>query len=209
MGALRFRTLYRSLLINVLTPLLVAQWLLHHGWSTVLALAVAAIFPFVDGLVSIARRRIDAVGIMSFAALVLGIALSFLTGNPVFAIAKESFFTVAFGITFLGSLAARRPLIFYLGRQFNTTGDPLAQAQWDSRWEVPRFRHALRLITVVWGIGLVTESLVRVLVALTTPPATAVLLSPIIGIIAIGGLLVWTVAWSRRARRSAAATIAA
>jgi len=204
-GAPHFGPLYRSLIVTVLIPLLIAQWLLHLGMPTVEALGIAAIVPFLAGVVSIARRNVDIIGVMSFAALVLGVALSFVTGNPVFAIAKESIFTGAFGAVFLGSLAAPRPLIFFLGRQFNTNGDAAAAARWDASWDVAGVRRTMRVLTIGWGAGLLAEAALRVAIALTTPPATAVLLSPILGIAAIGGLVVWTVRSSGAARRRYAA----
>ncbi len=73
------------------------------------------------------RRRIDLLSGASLAALVVGIALSFATGNAAFAIAEKSVFTGLFGIVFLASLLFPRPLIFQLGRQFDTAGDPAAR----------------------------------------------------------------------------------
>ncbi len=205
-GVPRFTALYRSLAINVVVPLIVAQWLLHHGRSPVVALGIAALFPLGDGIVSALRRRIDVLGVASLAALVVGIALSFVTGNAVFAIAKESLFTGLFGIAFLVSLALSRPLIFHLGRQFNTAGDPAAQAAWDANWSNPGFRRVLRLLTAVWGLGLLTEAVLRVGLALVLTPAVAIVVSPVLGIGSIGLLIVWTTAYAARARwRTAAA----
>ena len=115
----RFGGLYRSLAINVALPLIVVQVLLHRGVPAVTALAVAAIFPFADALVGLARkRRFDPLAVLSLIAIVGGLATSALSGNPAFAVAKESVFTFVFGIAFLASLAAKRPLIFQLGREF-------------------------------------------------------------------------------------------
>jgi hypothetical protein len=198
----RFRALYRSLGVNVVVPLVVAQWLLHQGRSPVFALSVAALFPLGDGIVSIVRRRIDLLGVMSFSAIVLGIALSLATGNAAFAIAKESLFTGAFGLGFLISLTLKRPLIFWFGRQFNAD-NPDAVAAWDANWERPGFRKVLRLMTLVWGVGLLTEAAARVAFALTLTPAVAIVVSPTIGIGSIALLVVWTTSYAAKARRRA------
>jgi hypothetical protein len=204
-AAPRFSPLYRSLTINVVLPLIVAQWLLHQGRSPVVALGIAALFPLGDGLVSALRRRLDLLSVASLATLVVGIALSFATNNAAFAIAEKSAFTGLFGVAFLVSLLLPRPLIFHLGRQFNTAGDPAAQAAWDANWSIPGFRRVVRVMTAVWGLGLLAEAALRVVVALTMTPAVAIVVSPVLAIGAFALLILWTRAFAARARRRAAA----
>jgi hypothetical protein len=204
-AAPRFAGLYRSLTINVVLPLIVAQWLLHQGRSPVVALGIAALFPLGDGLVSALRRRLDLLSVASLAALVVGIALSFATNNAAFAIAEKSAFTGLFGVAFLVSLLFPRPLIFHLGRQFNTAGDPAAQAAWDANWSIPGFRRVVRVMTAIWGLGLLAEAVLRIVVALTMTPAVAIVVSPVLAIGAIALLILWTRRYAARARRRAAA----
>jgi hypothetical protein len=204
-AAPRFAGLYRSLTINVVLPLIVAQWLLHQGRSPVVALGIAALFPLGDGVVSALRRRLDLLSVASLAALVVGIALSFATDNAAFAIAEKSAFTGLFGVAFLVSLLLPRPLIFHLGRQFNTAGDPAAQAAWDANWSIPGFRRVVRVMTWVWGLGLLAEAVLRVVVAVTMTPAVAIVVSPVLAIGAIALLILWTRRYAARARRRAAA----
>ncbi len=105
------------------------QLLLRNGTPAVTALAIAAIFPFGDAVAGLVRkRRFDPIAVLSLIAIVVGIGTSGITGNAGFAVAKESLFTLVFGLVFLGSLAAPRPMIFQFGRQFATGGDPAAAA---------------------------------------------------------------------------------
>jgi hypothetical protein len=208
-AAPRFAGLYRSLTINVVLPLIVAQWLLHQGRSPVVALGIAALFPLGDGLVSALRKRLDLLSVASLAALVIGIALSFATDNAAFAIAEKSAFTGLFGVAFLVSLLLPRPLIFHLGRQFNTAGDPTAQAAWDANWSIPGFRRVVWVMTAVWGLGLLAEAALRIVVALTMTPAVAIVVSPVLAIGAIALLILWTRQYAAQARRRAAAAATA
>jgi hypothetical protein len=208
-AAPRFAGLYRSLTINIVLPLIAAQWLLHQGRSPVVALGIAALFPLGDGLVSALRRRLDMLSVASLATLVVGIALSFATDNAAFAIAEKSAFTGLFGIAFLVSLLLPRPLIFHLGRQFNTAGDPAAQAAWDANWSNPGFRRVIRVMTAVWGLGLLAEAALRIVVALTMTPAVAIVVSPLLAIGGIALLILWTRRYVARARRRAATAAAA
>jgi hypothetical protein len=208
-AAPRFAGLYRSLTINVVLPLIVAQWLLHQGRSPVVALGIAALFPLGDGVVSALRRRLDLLSVASLAALVVGIALSFATDNAAFAIAEKSAFTGLFGVAFLVSLLLPRPLIFHLGRQFNTAGDPTAQAAWDANWSIPGFRRVVRVMTAIWGLGLLAEAALRIVVALTMAPAAAIVVSPVLAIGTIALLILWPRWYAARARRRATAAGAA
>jgi hypothetical protein len=204
-GTPRFGPLYRSLIVSVALPLIVVQVLLHRGMPAVTALAISALFPFADALVGLVRkRRFDPIAVLSLIAIIAGVGTAGLSGNPAFAVAKESLFTFVFGLVFLGSLATPRPLIFQLGKQFSTGGDPAAIAAWEQRWEQPGFRRALRLITAVWGIGLLLEAMTRVVVAFTLPVGIATIVSPALGIGVLGALFAWTTLYARAARRAAA-----
>lgn len=206
----RFAGLYRSLAINVGLPFVVVQVLLHRGTPAVTALAIAAVFPFVDSIVGIARqRRFDPIAVLSLLAILIGIGSSGLSGNPAFAVAKESLFTGVFGIVFLASLWAKRPMIFTLGKQFSTGGDPAAVAAWEARWEIPGFRRVIRRMTAVWGCGLLLEALARVVLAFALPVGISTVLSPLLGVAVIVGLIAWTTAYIRLVRRRLAAAAVA
>ncbi len=206
----RFGSLYRSLIVSVALPLIAVQVLLHRGTPPVMALAIAAIFPFADAVGGLVRkRRFDPIAVLSLIAIVAGVATSGLSGNPAFAVAKESLFTSVFGLVFLGSLLTSRPLIFHLGRQFSTGGDPASLARWDALWERPAFRRVVRLMTAVWGCGLLLEAVVRVVAAFTLPVTVSTIVSPVVGVGTIVALVVWTSRYAKAVRARAAATATA
>jgi hypothetical protein len=201
----RFAPLYRSLFVNVALPLITVQVLLRTGTPAVTALALAAIFPFGDAVLGLVRkRRFDPIAVLSLIAIVVGIGTSGITGNAGFAVAKDSLFTLVFGLIFLGSLAAPRPMIFQLGKQFANGGDPAAAAAWDARWSQPGFRRVMRLFTVVWGCGLLLEALLRVIVAFTLPVTASTIVSPVLQVATFAALILWTTAYARAQQRRVA-----
>lgn len=104
--------------------------------------------------------------------------------------------TAVAGVVFLASLLAPRPLIFQFGRQA-VASDPAAAAQWDTRWEAYQgFRDVMRLMTAVWGTGLLFEALVRTVAAFKLPPAISSVVSPVCELIVTAGLIVWTIAYA-------------
>ena len=205
-----FRGLYRSLAIDVAAPLALAEVLIHRGVGVVPALAIAAVIPFSHTILSwIRSHRLDLIGILAIAGMLIGIVLSFATGNAVFALAKESAFTGLFAIAMLGSLLAPRPLIFYFARESAAGGDPAVLAAFDARWDAyAGFRSTIRLMTLVWGLGLALEASLRVCAAIWLPPAITIAVSGALAVVAIGGLIAWTLWYAKRARRRAEALAA-
>lgn len=97
-------------------------------------------------------RRPDIIGVVSLTFILFGVATSFVSGDPRFVLIKDSPMTGVFGLLCLSSLfLAKRPLLFYFGRQFSSAGDPARAAAFESMWEYPRFRTTIRLMTIVWG----------------------------------------------------------
>jgi hypothetical protein len=203
-----FRGLYRTLGVSLVIPLIVIQVLLHLGVTPLIALAVAALFPLGETIYeALTVKRVGLIAIVSLVGLVAGFGLSFATGNAIFALLKDSLLTGVFGLLFLGSLLTSRPLIYRLNLDLAGT-NPTALAAAEALWERPAARRAFQLITVVWGVGLLLDAGARVVAVLTLPLASATSLSPIISVVCIGAILVWTVRYVR-ARRAAAAAAGA
>jgi hypothetical protein len=178
----------------------------HYGVPIVRALAISTIFPLTDGTYSLVRRhRLDAIGAINLGFLLASIAATFLTGDVHFLLLKGAVLTGVFSLICLGSLFAPKPLMFYTGRQLSTRDDPVLEAQWNARWELPRFRRIIRLITAVWGIGYMLEVVARVITAYTLPPLTVIGIAPILTYGTLGALMTWTIAYSSAMRRKYAA----
>jgi hypothetical protein len=193
-----------TLLPNVLLPWLIYQVLTGRGVSTINALIATAVVPLTTSLYAWLRdRRIDALGIMTLAFVVVGLVTSLLSGDPIFYLVKESLLTGVWGLIMLGSLLASRPLTFYFGRQFMSGGDPDKAAWFDRLWERPPFRRILRLTCVMWGVGLVAEALLRVVLVYVLPIPVFLLVSQIMAFAVMGLLMAATMLIGKRTRARA------
>ena len=207
-GPTRFSGLYRTLGVSLVLPLIAIQVLLRHGVSPLIALAVATVFPLGEMVYeAVKTKRVGIIAIVSLIGIVTGFGLSFATGNAIFALLKDSLFTCVFGLLFLGSLATPRPLNYRLNLDL-AGADPAARAASEALWERPAARRAFRLITLVWGAGLLIEAGARVVIAMILPIAMATAASPVISVVAIGSILAWTVLYTRARRAAAARTVA-
>ena len=118
--------------------------------------------------------RLEPLGIIVVTFLALGAAASLISGSVFFALVKESILTGAFGLICLSSLLARRPLLFYIIRQFAAGDDPARIEWWNGLWQYPRFRFRMRVVTAAWGLVYLVEACLRVVFALTLTPGQTV-----------------------------------
>jgi uncharacterized membrane protein (DUF485 family) len=200
LGTPNLRAMLPDLVIDGALPAIAYQILSRHGVGDVAALTAGAIFPAANIIRKfVATRRLDLVGAIVLVFIAIGVVTSLISGNVMFVLIKESFITGTVGLLFLSSLLWRRPIIFYLARQFAAGDDPERLAWWNGMWERPRFRTIMRTMTVVWGVGYVLEAGIRVVFALTLTPGTVVIVSPIMAI----GTTILLIIWTRRYVRAA------
>jgi hypothetical protein len=203
-GSPDLRAMLPDLLIDGALPAIAYQILSRHGVADVPALTAGAIFPAANIIRKfIVTRSLDLIGAIVLIFLTIGVIGSLLSGNVLFVLIKESFITGLVGLLFLSSLLWQRPIIFYIARQFVAGEDPERLAWWNKRWEFPRFRRVMRVMTSVWGLGYLIEALVRVAIALTFAPGTVVIVSPILAIGTTVGLILWTRRYGKQAQERA------
>jgi hypothetical protein len=194
-AASTFRQVAPMLFFDVVLPILLYNVLTRCGVSILWSLVLSGISPALNNLrIWIKSRRLEPLGIIVITFLALGAAASLLSGSVFFALIKESFLTGAFGLLCLGSLFTRRPLLFLIIRQFVAGDDAARIAWWNSLYDLPHFRRAIRFVTLVWGIAYIVEAFARVGFALVLTPAQVVAISPIMAF----AVLIVLIGWSRR-----------
>jgi hypothetical protein len=191
----RLARMLPTLLFDVALPIVMFNVLTRHGIPALWALAAGALSPAINNLhVWLKSRRLEPLGIIVMVFLVVGTAVSLLSGSVFVALIKDSFVTGTFGTLCLASLLAARPLMFVIVRQFVAGDDPARLEWWNGLWQYPQFRSVMRFVTTVWGIVYLVEAMLRVSFALLMPPAQVVVISPVMGF----GVLIMLIAWTRR-----------
>jgi hypothetical protein len=191
-----------ELAVNLLLPW-VAYRLAQPHWGEVGGLIASAVPPLVWSGVELARfRRVDALSVVILLGIVLSLLAMAFGGGTRALLMRESLASGAIGITFLGSLLAKRPLVFYLTRATVARETREGVARLELLWTENRsFVAAMRLLTLVWGVGLCIDSALRTWLAATWPIERFLVVSPIIGYAAFGGLMAWTFWYRTRIRR--------
>jgi hypothetical protein len=152
-------------------PLAAYYGLRWAGAGVYLALLVSTLLSAIPGVVGLFReRKVDGLSAYMTAMMLGSIVIALLSGSTRFLLAKEAILTGVTGMWFLASIAARRPLVYLFTRPIleGRLGWP---GRWDELWErYPRFRRMWRISSVLWGIGLLVDAVLRVVMAYTLPP---------------------------------------
>lgn len=198
------RGIIASVVINGAFPFLI-YWALTHYTSIApfLALVATGIPSLLHSLVGLLRqKRIDFLAGLVLAGIAVSVIITALGGDPKVYLIRESFFTITFGVALLVSLALHRPIMFYLARHFASGNNPANITHFDSLWqEHEDVRRRLRLMTAVWGAGLLLEATIRITLVIILSVQQFLAISPFVLYGITAALIVWTFRAGRRGRQ--------
>jgi hypothetical protein len=163
------------------------------------ALLLSTVPPIVWSLCVILKfRRLDMVSILVIVGILLSLLAMALGGSPRVLLLRESLITGFAGVALLISMLFPRPLMFYLAQSTAAQHSPEEGDQFRLLWEKPGFVRCMYLLTWVWGVGLIFETVIRATLAWTIPTGQFLLISPIIGYSVYFSLIGWTFWYVRR-----------
>ena len=203
------RLLAPNLLVAGVFPIIAYALVRPHVSSDATGLALVLVFPVAEIVFERLRRgRFEPIGIIALIGISLGLigAVAF-NGNATLLKVRESVLTGAFGLVCLLSLAAPRPAMFYMGRMFATGGDPERTAEFNELWTLPTVPRRFRIVTLVWGIGLVGEAVFRTVLAFSIPTQTFLIISQIVNWVVLGALLWYSFASNRKGEQQVLALL--
>lgn len=202
----RFRYL-SAICVNLLLP-----WLAYHAaaphWGHVGGL-VASTLPLFAWIVwDLSRHRhFDALSAIVLAGIALSLVTLAIGGSEWSRALEEPMVSGMVGASFLVSLLLPRPMVYYLGRSTLARESPERAAQFETDWKArPDLVASIRLMTLVWGVFMTSENVVRYWLVWTWPgDSRAIQASRLLGYGVYGGLTVWTFLYRRRMKARAAA----
>lgn len=175
----------------------------HYGDTD--ALIASAVPPLLWSGYELAKtRRLDAVSLLVVASIILTLAATALGGSPRLIQIRDALVTGAVGVLFLFSLLMEKPLIFYLARATSARNTEQGAAQFEAMWQEEGVRRTFRLMTAVWGAGLILQTAVMCFFAWIWPISRYLLLGPFIGYGIFGLLLLWSI-WYGSKRKALSA----
>ncbi|MFI7505147.1 VC0807 family protein [Streptomyces sp. NPDC049687] len=184
---------FAPLIVDVAVPL--GSYYLFKGafgMSTFAALAWSSVVPAVRTVWSVAKeRKVNGLAGLILVVNVVGLLLSFVSGDPRLMLVKDGAVSSTIGIGVLVSVALGKPMMTAGLKPFLLKGDAAREAAWErlagGRAEgSAAFLRAERAFSVVWGGALLAECVLRVVGAYTVPVETMVWLGSVVMVVAIG-----------------------
>lgn len=191
--------------VNIAAPLLIYSQA-QGRWGEPNALLASSLPPLLWGIGSfLHRRRVDALSVLALTGIVLS-AIAFLGNGSVQLLQlREKLVTLSIGLAFLGSAVIGKPLIYPLARATMARESAAALATFDAKGNDALVRRTVMVMTLAWGFGLVADFVVSALLIYLLPIESYLVIGPIIGYAAIGGLTLWTILYRRYRTRYAEA----
>jgi hypothetical protein len=201
-GAPSLRAMAPGAVVGGLVPFGVYQVVHPLLGGQVPALLVAGAVPAVWVLaLAVVQRRIEPIGMIVLAGLACAVVVAAAGGGPVAVKAKDSVFAGAGAVACFGSLAARRPVMFHLGKALSAGSDPDRRAAFDALWELPTGPRTFRVVTVGWGVAFAVDAVVLLACDLSLPTRLFLVVDPAVGAVVIASAFAATVWYTGRARR--------
>jgi hypothetical protein len=197
----RLRAIAMIVIFDVAAPLAAYSVLRSAGLTAVTALLLSGVFPALGVTIGVIRnRRLDVVGALVLAGIVVGTVLGLASHSTRLLLAEGSVPTAVFGLACLGSLWRRRPLMFSFALEF--TGPDTAEGREMTRlWQYEGYRRVFRIITAVWAAGFLLEAALRVVIVYNTSTGTALASSKVMPFLWAAVLSAWTVGYGARQKK--------
>jgi uncharacterized membrane protein len=188
-----------ELFANFLAPYLVFQALdarFGDKWS----LIASALPPLLwSGIELVRTRRLDAISVTVVSGILLTVGATFMGGSARLIQIRDALVTGAIGVMFLATLVLEKPMIFYLARATMARNTVEGEREFEAMWLRPGVPRVFRVLTAVWGVGLILQTGVMCYLAWIWPINRYLLLSPYISYAIFGLLMAWSL-WYRGRR---------
>jgi hypothetical protein len=193
-----FRSVLFSIFINGVLPFAVYKLLVpYFPHGSILPLLCASVFPVIGLGVSLARTRtVDAIAIFAIFGLSWSIVSTLLAGEVHLALIWGTLQGFVIAAAFVGSALIGRPIMFYLVRQFMAGSDPVQREHFAALDKADGGR-TFFIATMGWGVGILAQTGVSLVIAMTLEPATVLLLNNVVNTVANIAMLAWSIRFIR------------
>jgi hypothetical protein len=189
-----------SIVINGVIPVVVYNLLINY-YSSFVSLLIATLIPLGDNLYHVVKyKKADAFGLFMLTGFVLSLLAFVLGGNERLILLRESMVTGLLGLIFIASLFFSKPLIYHFAIRFSAEGESEKKGQFAKNWELPYFRNVLRIMTAIWGIALLGEAILKIILVYELSITAFLAISQLIFYGVIGAAIFFTIVYRRYAK---------
>ena len=194
-----FKSVALSILLNAAAPFAVYKILVpYFAANSIVPLLYASAFPVLGLLIGLVRTRvIDAIAIFALFGIAYSLTTTVLAGEVHLALIIGATQGFVIATVFLVSALIKRPVLFFIARQFNAGNDPEERARFAAIDELDGGR-TFTTATMYWAGATALLTLVSFGLAFVLVPATYILVNNIINIAANLVLVALTIRYMRR-----------
>lgn len=186
---------------DIAGPLAVFFSLQSAGVSTLVSLIASGALPALGVLLAVIRHhRLDAIGALVLAGIVVGTVLGLVSGSTHLVLLDGTVPTAVFGVFCLATLWSSRPLMLRFALEWMGP-DTEKGREFASLWQYHGFRHAFRVTTVVWGLSYILEAMAQAAIVQTNSASTAKLTSNLLPLAFAAVVVAWNVLYARHSHR--------
>jgi hypothetical protein len=179
------REIANLLVVNAILPYLVYE-LAEPYTGGLAALALSAVPPAIESVWSVVRKRkLDVASALVLGGIAVSLVLIALGGSERVLLLRDSLITSIVGLAIAISAVFPRPILYFLFRQVQGVEPEL---------------RAMRVLSLVLGLGLVVEMAVRTAMVFEMSTSRFLLISPFVQYGMTGALVAWAVFYLRRGR---------
>lgn len=153
--------------------------------------------------VVVRQRRLEPFALFLLLLFGVGLALAFVSGDARLLLAKDAATSLLAGLVMAGSCLLRKPFAYYAAERMARCSGRIEQFR--AAANAPGGQAHWYRISLVWGIGLLVDSLVRVAAIFLLPVDLAADLSQVLMVAVYVGLVPWTLLMTARRKSSSVA----
>src|SRR4029079_17337368 len=151
---------------------------------------------------TVRRRGLDSVGMLVLLEILVSLVLLVIVHDERLMLIRPSFYTLRAAVYLLYTAVAGKPLTFEAARPIATKGDPSRNASYDQAWATSaEFRRIHTMVTTGFGVALIADSVLRVVIVYTMPVDRSMWLSNVPHTVAMVLFLVVSAMAGRRFKR--------
>lgn len=193
---------FLSALVDALAPA-AAYALLHAlGIPSLVALLVGSVVAVVSTAVNtLRRRRLDGIGVLVLLEIAASVVLQLSTRDARLLLLRPSLYTGIGAVYLVITAFGERPLTYEGAKPIATRGDPQRMVAYERTWErSAAFRRIHRAASAGWGLALLADAVLRVVIVSAFPVERAAWLALAPHLTAIALLCGFGALVGRRAR---------
>jgi len=193
-----FRSVIFSIFLNGVLPFALYKLLVpYFPHGSIMPLLYASAFPVIGLTVGFIRTRVvDAIAIFAIFGISWSIVSTLLAGEVRLALIWATLQGFVIAAAFAGSALIGRPIMFYLVRQFMAGSDPVQLERFAAIDKADGGR-TFFIATMAWGLGIMIQTGVALVIAMTLEPATVLLANNVVNTAANIAMLAWSIRFIR------------